>query len=430
MGAILRHFTAGNMGSEQTSGKQGPSNFRLPTIAMAVCFGLFLFSSAFSIAAAQVSLALCVAFSLWSTAEIKRQAQISLRPVYFAWGAYVAWLIITSLVNDNPLRSLSAIREEWLIVILPIGVYLHRREDISRRLIVVLACGLLLVSAYGVVQHFTGWTVSAHQTLHRAGAYWRLSGNFSHPLTYGYYVVTATVFFLTYLILSHRSLGRWSRALLLAATIGGLAASALCNSRGPMLALAVGLVAAGFLLGKWRWLVSILATVGLLLFAFSPNLPRVFFERVQNDLSTGNPDGRLFIWSNSLKIAEENPVFGCGPGNFPGAYAEQLDADSAGVSRGHAHNDFLHQAATGGFPALGLFLLLWIVVVSRLRQVRRLAGTTTTAFALSTGALVTSAAFLAGSMTEAAIADEELRQLLFALWAAGLSQSGEATSSL
>jgi len=394
---------------------------------LSVCFGLFLFSSAFSIAAAQISLALCVVLCLWLAPELRKQAQINLRPVFFAWGVYLAWLIISSLVNDNTLRSLSAIREEWLIVILPIGVYLHRREDISRGLIAALACGLLLISSYGVVQHFTGWTVSPTQRLHSAGAYWRLSGNFSHPLTYGYYVVTATVFLLTYLILSHRSLGRWNRALLVAATTGGLAATALSNSRGPMFALAVGLIIAGFLLGKWRWVVSVLATLGLLLFVFSPNLPGVFIERVQNDLTTNNSAGRLFIWSNSLEIAKEHPVFGCGPGNFPAAYAEQLGVETTGGSQSHAHNDFLHQAAAGGIPALGLFLLFWIVVVNRLWQVRRLAGTTTAAFALSTGALVASAAFLTGSMTECAIADEELRQLFFALWSAGLSQSGGTT---
>ena len=414
MNAILDRFQAGNMNPKGSIER-----------ALFVCFALFLFSSAFSIAAAQISLALCLALSLWLVAEIRRQTPISLRPVYIIWGMYLAWLIVSSLVNDNSPRSLSAVREEWLIVILPIGAYLHRREDLSRRLIVALACGLLLISSYGVIQHFTGWTVSATQALHRAGDYWRLSGNFSHPLTYGYYVVTATVFLLTYLIIFHRSLGRWNRALLFAATAGGLVASALCNSRGPILALAIALIAAGFLLGKWRWVVPVLATTGLLLFAFSPNLPRVFFKRVQNDLTTDNSAGRLFIWSNSLEIAKEHPVFGCGPGNFPAAYAEQLGVSSTGGSQGHAHNDFLNQAAAGGIPALGLFLLLWIVVIHRLWRVRRRAGTTTAAFALSTGALVASAAFLTGSMTEAAIADEELRQLLFALWAAGLSQSGK-----
>jgi len=417
------------MKPDDPSRKLTPPDLRLSTTALLVCFGLFLFSSAFSIAAAQISLALCLALFLWLAGEVRTRSRISLRPVYFAWGVYLAWLIVTSLVNDNTLRSLSAIREEWLIVILPIGVFLHRREVWSRRLIVALGCGLLLASSYGIVQHFTGWTVSAGQRLHDVGPYWRTSGNFSHPLTYGYYVVTATVFFLPYVILTHRSLARWSRALLVAAAVGGLVASALCNSRGPMLALVVGLIATGFLLGKWRWVVSAMAVASLLLFVFSPDLPRIFLERVQNDLTTDNPAGRLFIWNKSLQIAKEYPVFGCGPGNFPAAYAEQLGADSASRSQGHAHNDFLNEAASGGIPALGLYLFFWVVVIRQLWRIRRRAGSATVAFALSTGALVASAAFLTGSMTECAIADEELRQVLFALWAAGLSQSGEAVDN-
>jgi O-antigen ligase len=193
-----------------------------------------------------------------------------------------------------------------------------------------------------------------------------------------------------------------------------------------MLALAVGLIAAGLLLGKWRWVVSVIAGIGLLLLVLSPNLPRVFFERVQKDLTTDNPAGRLFIWKKSSEIAKESPVFGCGPGNFPTVYARQLGADSASGSKGHAHNDFLHQAASGGIPALGLYLLFWIVVIGHLWRIRGRAGSATAAFALSTGALVASAVFLTGSMTECAIADEELRQVLFAVWAAGLSQSGQA----
>jgi O-antigen ligase len=378
-----------------------------PTAAIAVCFALFLFSSAFSIAAAQIALGLCLALSLWPSLEPWRATAQGLRLVYLAWGGHLGWLIISSLVNDNPLRSLSAIREEWLIVILPLGVYLHGRADWSRRLVVVLACGLLLASVHGVIQHFTGWTWSAAQPHH-------------HPLTYGYYVVTATVFMLTYLALSYRSLGRWSRLLLIAATVGGLAASALCNSRGPLLALAIGLVAAGCLLGKWRWVVSVLVALGLLMVAVAPEYPRVFVQRVQNDLALANPDGRLFIWTNALRIAEDSPVFGCGPGNFGEAYAEQNISAANIRGQSHAHNDFLNQAATGGVPGLALYLLFWIVVVARLWRTRSRGGSAE-ATALASGALVASAAFLTGSMTEAAIADEELRQILFALWAAGLS---------
>ncbi|MCX6833838.1 MAG: O-antigen ligase family protein [candidate division Zixibacteria bacterium] len=429
MNAIPERFQAANVKPDDLRGKLTPPGLRLPAKALFICFSLFLFSSAFSIAAAQISLALCLISSLWLAAELRTRSQISLRPIFLIWGVYLTWLIVSSLANDDSLRSLSTIREEWLIVILPIGVFLHRREDSSRRLILTLACGLLLASSYGIVQHFSGWTVSAGQKLHVAGDYWRISGNFSHPLTYGYYVVTATVFLLTYLILSYRSFSRQGRALLVAAAGGGLVASALCNSRGPMLALAVGLIAAGLLLGKWRWVVSVMAGIGLLLLVLSPNLPRVFSERVQNDLTMDNPAGRLFIWKKSLEIVEESPVFGCGPGNFPAAYARQLGADSTSGSQGHAHNDFLHQAASGGIPALGLYLLFWTAVIGRLWQIHRRAGSATAAFALSTGALVASAAFLTGSMTECAIADEELRQVLFAVWAAGLSQSGQAADN-
>ena len=426
MSAIPLWFQLGEEKPGHCSEQPIPPPGLFQSRALAVFFGLFLFCSAFSIAASQISLALCLILFVWLLTQGSTRVDDSLRPVLFAWSIYLLWLVVSSVVNDNVLRSLSAIREEWLLVILPIGGYLHRRPDWSRRLMLVLGCALLLASAYGIIQHFTGVSLPGSHALHRAGTYWRLSGNFSHPLTYGYYVVTATVFFLVYLIVLRKSIGRWSRSLLAVTVVAGLGASALCNSRGPMLALVVGLAAAGFLVGKWKWIVAITAATVLLLFVFSPDLPQVFAGRIKNDLLTENQSGRLFIWSNSLKIAGENPAFGCGPGNFPAAYTAQLGPEAKTGSVGHAHNDFIHQAATGGFPALGLYLVFWAVVLLRLWQTRRRAGETTAAFALSTGALAASAAFLAGSVTEAAIADEELRQVLFALWAAGLSQFSPA----
>jgi O-antigen ligase len=382
-------------------------------------FGLFLFATAFSIALAQITLTISALAYLWIRWREPSRAELhSLKPLLLAWGVYFLWLLVSSMVNDHTWRSLSCIREEWLLVILPVGIYLTRREAISRRLLAVLASGLLIVSVYGVIQHFTGFLLSAGQHLNTAGENYRLSGNFSHPLTYGYYVVTATIFFLTYLLSGFKSHSKRFKALLITTTSFGLIASALCNSRGPILALLIGLLVLGLLIGRLRWAIIGVALVAIVALVLSPGLMAVFSKKVANDWQTDNPEGRLFIWKQAGAIAADNPVFGCGPGNFGEAYSAHLPPEFADTgTKGHAHNDFIHQAAIGGLPAALLFIIFWAVACRHLWKVSRTPGLNPLQKALALAGLVASATFIAGSMTECAIADEELRQLLYALWA-------------
>ncbi|MEW5796975.1 MAG: O-antigen ligase family protein [Candidatus Zixiibacteriota bacterium] len=393
------------------------------SLILIVFFGLFLFFSSFSIALAQTALGIAVlVFGAILITERGALAGANLRPLFAAWGLYLFWLVLVSLVNENPLRSLNNIREEWLLVIVPIGVYLNRNQVYRRRLLLLLALALLMISAYGIVQHFTGFHFRAAQPIHRAGDNWRLSGNFSHPLTYGFFVVTLSTFFLTLIAAWFRRMNagqrrNWYGRILIAATLAGLAASALCNSRGPMLALGVGLIAVGWLMGQLRWTLIGLAAVCLMALILSPGLAGVFTQRITNDWRVDNPAGRLFIWEHSLAIAEENPIFGSGPGNFGESYLESLAPelrDSKGM--GHAHNDFLHVAAIAGIPAVIFYLAIWIVALRRFWQVGRLPDGLPFGRALSLAGLAASVVFLAGSMTEAAFADEELRQILLVLW--------------
>ncbi len=386
---------------------------------LAIVFGIFLFASAFSIAAAQVSLGLCVV--LYGVVLIRQRSwpeKDPLKPLLVAWLVYFVWLVISSLVNDNPWRSLNCIREEWLLVILPIGLFLNRDPRLSRKLLIALASGLALASVYGIVQHFNGVRFFSDQHLHTTGDSFRLSGSFSHPLTYGYYVVTATVFFLTYLIRTFRSQDRIMRLVLLLTATLGVLASVLSNSRGPMAAFVIGLAALGLLLGRLRWVIVGLIAVAVLALVLSPGLWGVFSQRVSNDWQPDNPEGRVFIWARAWDVAIDNPLFGCGPGNFGEAYAAHLPPEFAGTgSKGHAHDDILHQAAVSGFPAAILFLIFITVAVRHLWKFSRLPGGSSAQRALALAGLVATVAFIAGSLTECVFADEELRQILVAVWA-------------
>jgi O-antigen ligase len=398
---------------------------------LGIVFGAFLLASAVSIAASQILLGVCVL--LFASIMIRQRDGSSfalLKPLLLVWFAYFLWLLVASVANDNVWRSLNCIREEWLLVILPIGLYLARERAVSRRLLLTLAIAIALISAYGIFQHFLGWRLMADQHLHKVGGTFRLSGNFSHPLTYGYYVVTATIFYLALSLGAFRRMDRLSRYLIGGAAVLGLLASALCNSRGPMLALLIGLVFVGLVAGRLRWAVIGLATVALVVAALSPNLMAAFSKRVANDWQADNPAGRLFIWNHAGAVALDNPLFGCGPGNFGEAFAAQLPPEFAhSGSKGHAHNDFIHQAAVAGFPAMILFAAFWGVACRRFWKLRVDPQSTPSQKALAFAGLAATVAFLAGSMTECAFADEELRQLILALWVFAWNPADEAAGA-
>ena len=64
---------------------------------------------------------------------------------------------------------------------------------------------------------------------------------------------------------------------------------------------------------------------------------------------------RLEYWQATLQIIREQPLWGCGPGNFQTAYAHfKLPHSSEMVA--DPHNVLLEMAATAGLPAVGLLL--------------------------------------------------------------------------
>jgi O-antigen ligase len=163
--------------------------------------------------------------------------------------------------------------------------------------------------------------------------------------------------------------------------------------------------------------------VGLIIsFWLSPGLTGIFTKRFQHDFETTNPLSRLFIWENSAKVIAEHPVFGVGAGNFGAAYLKQVVVvPERAYGMGHAHSDYINIAAVNGLPGLLIYLAIWILILRRFLSASRMREQSGPGSALAFAALVASVGFLVTSLTEATFADEEVRQLLMAIWGAGLA---------
>lgn len=140
---------------------------------------------------------------------------------------------------------------------------------------------------------------------------------------------------------------RWGAgALWLLTAAATLLPIALSQSRGPILALVVAILA--ILLIRWSWKtitsIVVLGTIGAAAF-LSMDIPyRDFTE-------TRNVEVRMDIYQNTLRAARDNPIIGQG-------WQESLRIkDSEGRSRTHSHNTYLSMLYMGGAVGLALFLV-------------------------------------------------------------------------
>ncbi len=386
---------------------------------------LFAFASTFSIALSQFAVEVSVV--LFIIIAIREKYRPFVRPLkwfYIAVGAYVSWMVFAALVNGTPLESLNNIREEWLFVLVPLAIYWMPRGKNLDRFVALLSLGVILVMLYGAwglwgklgIHWEEGLQVTADTSV-------RISGNFSHPLTFGNYSAMAALFLLGYRFAGKCDLTGFSRGLV---TFGGVAAvmsTVMSNSRGPLLALLVGLVLLLFFIRRKYLPVGLALLLGVVGLMYSiQGISGRFGENLDKHMTKEWPGGRRFIWRTTLDIIEDHPVTGVGAGSFFENYRDRV-MESVGSNRwyAHAHNDLLNVTAIAGIPGGVLFAGMWGCVLLYLWIGYRRAGPDTRARRLLAASLLGSVVFLASSATEATFADEEARQVLMFVWAVGLS---------
>jgi len=387
-------------------------------------FALFAFCSAFSIAASQMALGVSlVLFLVIAMVDWHRPSAKPLRWFYLSVLLYVVWLFVTALLGATPLRSIFILKEEWLFLIVPIGVYLFRSEKTSEWLLLSLGTGSIIAAVYGVFRFLQDmhW-FQAPLNVEGGSLVYQLSGFFSHSLTYGNYMAVVSLFLLGFTVSSFDRFRGWKKTLLVSSIVLTMIATGLSNGRGPVLALAVGLVAFGLLFQKMRYSLATLLIVILIGSVSSGGLVQRFKEQFHVDTQLRYEGGRLFIWNNSLKVIRDHPLLGVGQGNFRDEYIKHL-RENIGEHRKltHAHSDYLNVAAIAGIPGLLMYLGVWVVVFRYLWRGVRAAQFSGFRRSLSIGALLASIGFMVSSLTEATFADEEVRQLMMFIWAAGLS---------
>lgn len=177
----------------------------------------------------------------------------------------------------------------------------------------------------------------------------RLSFDTVNPITYGHVAVSTLIVALRWRLISRRH----GRLVLAIGLIAALVVLQLAASRGPLVALAVCLVALGIVQRRFRWFFIVVAPLLTLLFFNADSILEQRFSDIEDDPSTLE---RLLVQSNAIAQFLDNPWLGS-------AFIE-LELQI------YPHNPFIEAAMATG--VIGLLLFTWVFLAACARVVRML----------------------------------------------------------
>jgi O-antigen ligase len=342
-------------------------------------FYALVFSSPFSISATQISLSLII-ISWMALMAVERRVILARTALALPFVAYLFASLVSALLGRDVLRSLNAMSGNWTALTFFAAATFIEDARLLRRLAYVLVTAAAVASVYGVLQHlYPGLDIVRSEG--RRIVQWTAEGGvastgfFDHHLTYGgYLLLVLPLAFGLCLSGLKANFGHGRRssvaglvfhlmapALISAGLIASMARSAWI---GGLFAISVMVV---LLVGRRKLVLSIAASVFILLLALSVSFPRVFDDpllgRLRGIFDISANVERIYIWESSIDMIMDHPVTGVGGDNYSRAimgYRAGYDHEFSAGSNSHAHNNLLTEAAVHGVIGLAAFLWVWV----------------------------------------------------------------------
>jgi len=331
-------------------------------------FGLVIFAilSPFSIAGAQLGLGLAILGWVLEFFQRKKffwKSSFWDKPILI----YLCAVLFSIIFSYNVKQSLVSFVDEWLLLVFFLCV--NNLDDLkfSRKLLDIIIFLSVLVAIYAIYQHYSGKVFFQTRPIEEfrlpGTNKFRSIGNFSIPLTYGFYAMVVS---LTSFCLASFESENKKRNLYYLASLFILTGNLFSYTRGTQLAQIFGFII--FFIfsqgkNKRNELILVLSYFVFIYFIdpdifvrFKPLVTSKFYEA----------DLRTIVWSTSFRIFLDHPIFGIGFGNFNYFYEKYLTVKSQIF--GHAHNDFLNVAVNAGIIGFFAFLWMWVVCWLKLKR--------------------------------------------------------------
>ena len=309
------------------------------------------------------------------------EKRILRHPISLALYFYLGWMFVTALISTMPLVSIKFwLSRIWFIVAFYLlGILLYRDNKNIYRFLGLYCGAFLIVIAYAWSRHFS---FGFHND---QSAHFVMNPFYKDHTSYG----AMLAFFIPFLIAitTFKKFKNSWRVIAGIVSFFFIVALILSYSRAAWLSLLVG--GGVFVIMKLRLrfrplFISAISVVAIILVFQSQIL--MFLERndqessanlgthissMTNVSSDASNLERINRWSCAIRMFEEKPVFGWGPGTYTFKYAPfQLTKHRTIIStnsadRGNAHSEYLGPLAESGLPGMLSFLLLVIVIFYR-----------------------------------------------------------------
>lgn len=230
--------------------------------------------------------------------------------LFIAFDLFFLCSIVSVLISDLFILSLGLWRAYFLEPMILFLILVGRKNAIKTKdLIWGLALSTVSISAYCIVQKFTGWGIATPQWSDEATR--RVTAFFSSPNAVGLYLAPITMFLLAYVYKKRgeRGLAFWC---LSTVCLLSLMAMFFTKSQGTWIGLAAGLSVFLFLVGYKKIVVG-MAVVGVIFSLFIPSMRQAVLFKDQ----AGQNRLRLFGYTQTfLNSSPKNFILGTGLGLF------------------------------------------------------------------------------------------------------------------
>jgi putative inorganic carbon (HCO3(-)) transporter len=317
----------------------------------------FAFFSPWSIAGAQTAIG--VGLLAWLVRMfLAGRVDFVRTPLNLPILAYLVTQALSIAVSPYKTLSLSALGEEWLVLIFFLIVNNVEQEQKIKKLFAILISVSTLVGLYAVWQHYTGMDLYRGTSLEQKGNVFLSLGFFDHHLTFGGYFML--VFLLSSVFLLDNKRCGFSKILDFLSPVRLGFSLLFSYARSAWLGAAAGIMAFGFLKGRRFVFYLILGAILLCLLVYI--IEPTSWERVKEiNLSKDRPEStRIRLWQTSFNMIKDKPILGIGLGNFSRLFDQYKVKGYYDVTC-HPHNDFLNVAVNSGILGLLAYLSIWIV---------------------------------------------------------------------
>jgi O-antigen ligase len=279
-------------------------------------------------------------------------------PVGFPLAGFMGLTVASMLASDDPMAGWPQLKKFYVFAFLVVLYSLFQSIREIRRLYEAWFVAAGVAAGLAVAQFVRKWIQLEATGGDFDVAYIddRITGFFSHWMTFSEVILLIFVGLLSYLMFSESARSRFRVVWFGLAVV--LAVSLLLTfTRSVWLALVVSL---GYLI--WHWNKKLLLAAPVLLVVLVLLAPGAAQRRIRSIADPGANSARLIMWKTGWQMVQAHPWLGVGPMRVGARFGEFVPEGTGELPDAyyeHLHNVFIHYAAERGIPAA--LMILWLL---------------------------------------------------------------------